>query len=296
MKTSSRQYELIVEDFPKELSAPQLLNEWNLKDADTWGPVKRDTQIETLLHFLHPSLIRLGIGGVSRLVLLKPVAIVTRPGRKENSTLQTKRGEVSRDSAVRPKRGELSDYLDHLTPLSIQRHMSPERNLADNTSLFNGSSSSSDDEWHGPASLQHDTADKDMLNDHGIPTTHPSGFTNRKKQSKRREKRREEESYEPRVSTKIEVERNAGSYPPISYARLEEERRSSTSLTFPARAATPHLDERRQTTLPPVRGSSIDVGGSSSFFRNFNLSQSLRLKNPSINGPPRNYDQHGRNH
>ena len=97
MQNSVRQYRLIEPNVSSELSPQMKLEHWDLKDADTWGPVKRKNRVGAALHCLHPSLVRLGVAGASNLTLVKPVVVITSPGRKLNANSDSKNGQTSVD-------------------------------------------------------------------------------------------------------------------------------------------------------------------------------------------------------
>ncbi|KAL9023630.1 MAG: hypothetical protein Q9196_007080 [Gyalolechia fulgens] len=63
-------------------SPKEMLKEWHLKAADTWGPVKTEDQVGTALYCLHPALVRRRPGGADPVTIVKPVVVITRLGRE----------------------------------------------------------------------------------------------------------------------------------------------------------------------------------------------------------------------
>ena len=62
----------------KELSTQQMIQQWQIRDIESWAVVKRENQVGVPLCCLHPALIRFRVGDGSSLVLTRPV-VITRP-------------------------------------------------------------------------------------------------------------------------------------------------------------------------------------------------------------------------
>ena len=92
---STTQYLLERVDTSELDRMPNLLENWNVKNVDTWTSVKIGEQIETILHCLHPSLICVTSEGLVRSMLVKPVIVVRLmstegyfPDKKMNELLE----------------------------------------------------------------------------------------------------------------------------------------------------------------------------------------------------------------
>lgn len=82
LKSSSHQYETKRMSVFDGLSSRQMLEEWYLKDADTWQKVRSEKEVGRALYCLHPSIVRLRAKGTTPTVVAKPVIVVERPERE----------------------------------------------------------------------------------------------------------------------------------------------------------------------------------------------------------------------
>ena len=76
------------------LSPKEMLNEWYLKAADTWGQVKTEDQVGTALYCMHPGLVRRRPGGADPVTIVKPVMVITRLGTERIPNNQNKQERV----------------------------------------------------------------------------------------------------------------------------------------------------------------------------------------------------------
>ena len=85
-----------------DLSPKEMLNEWHLKAADTWGQVKTEDQVGTALYCLHPGLVRRRPGGADPVTIVKPVVVITRPETQRILNNQSKQEPVPSNATEQP--------------------------------------------------------------------------------------------------------------------------------------------------------------------------------------------------
>ncbi len=73
-----------IKDFDR-LSPKQMLDEWDLKNADTWQKARGEKEVGKALYCLHPSTVRLRAKGTAPIVVAKPVVVVASPERERIS-------------------------------------------------------------------------------------------------------------------------------------------------------------------------------------------------------------------
>lgn len=83
--SSSHHYEAKTIKVFDRLSPKQMLDEWELKNADTWQKARGEKEVGKALYCLHPSTVRLRAKGTAPIVVAKPVVVVTSPERKRIS-------------------------------------------------------------------------------------------------------------------------------------------------------------------------------------------------------------------
>ena len=96
------------------LSPKEMLQEWSLKDADEWKRVKRESEVGRALYCLHPPLLRHRTNGGSPIVIVKPVVVVTHPGRERVSKPHSRANTVLGGKTAPPA----------AVPLAAGRHQS----------------------------------------------------------------------------------------------------------------------------------------------------------------------------
>ena len=135
LKSSSHQYKTRrITVFDKH-SPKQMLDEWDLKDADTWQKPRGEKEVGKALYCLHPSVVRLRARGLSPIVIAKPVVVVTSPKREKDNILS-----VMTASAAAMKS---SPFVDQVTS-SLNREISAQTKLIDKPSMFTDSDSTTD--------------------------------------------------------------------------------------------------------------------------------------------------------
>ena len=85
LKSSSHQYEVRHVPVLDQLTPKQMLDQWELKDADLWQKPRGEKEVGKALYCLHPSIVRLRTGSMTPIVIAKPVIVVTRPERENTS-------------------------------------------------------------------------------------------------------------------------------------------------------------------------------------------------------------------
>ena len=107
-KSASHQYE--TKDFRvlDRLSPKQMLDEWELKDADTWQKVRAERDVGGALYCLHPSIIRLCAESTIPIVVAKPVIVVQGPNRNISSDSQGRKDSPLNNMTVLPAATEPS--------------------------------------------------------------------------------------------------------------------------------------------------------------------------------------------
>lgn len=114
MMTSLEIYDWQHADLSACSTKRQMLDQWDLRDAESWGPVKREHQVGKVLHCLHPSLLRLRTNGNPTLVLVKPVIIVA--GRKKSNDPEQQRKREATPSGTNTRAAtSQSDQLDDMS-------------------------------------------------------------------------------------------------------------------------------------------------------------------------------------
>ena len=132
LKCSSHQYKMRrITVFDKH-SPRQMLDEWDLKDADTWQKPRGEKDVGKALYCLHPSIVRLGARGTSPIVIVKPVVVVTSPKREKDNSQS---GMTALAAAIKS-----SPSVDQVTS-SLNRESSAQTKLVDNPSMFTDSDS-----------------------------------------------------------------------------------------------------------------------------------------------------------
>lgn len=96
---SSRRYELKSE-VPKEFSAEKMIEEYDMKDANTWSSVNRVNMVGQSLHGLHPPLIRWSLENVAPLVLVKAVVVIVQPDRTKIINQHTIKDRPHKDNVL----------------------------------------------------------------------------------------------------------------------------------------------------------------------------------------------------
>ena len=84
LRSSSHQYDMRPISIFDRLSPKQMLDECDLKDAETWLKPRGEKEVGRALYCLHPSVVRLRPEGLPLIVIAKPVIVVTTPERERH--------------------------------------------------------------------------------------------------------------------------------------------------------------------------------------------------------------------
>lgn len=102
------------------LSPKQMLEEWELKDADTWLKPRGENAVGKALYCLHPPILRLRDQGPP-IVLVKAVMVVASPERERISNPQGIKGKVQRGTTAPPATtGSSTATSQTMSPRSTQ--------------------------------------------------------------------------------------------------------------------------------------------------------------------------------
>ena len=82
LRSSSHRYDTRPHTVIKKLSPKQILDEWELKDADTWQKPRGEKEVGKALYCLHPAVHRLRTQGRPPIVIVKAVMVVQPPRRR----------------------------------------------------------------------------------------------------------------------------------------------------------------------------------------------------------------------
>ena len=122
-----------------DLSPKEMLNEWLLKAADTWGQVKTEDQVGTALYCLHPGLVRRRPGGADPVTIVKPVVVITRLG------IERILGDQSNQELV-PSNATEQLALENSSSTSDRTIYPPDEDSLAGTAYTNNSSTDTDSE------------------------------------------------------------------------------------------------------------------------------------------------------
>ncbi len=140
LRCSSHRYDTRpITDFDK-LSPKQMLDEWGLKDADTWQKPRSEREVGKALYCLHPSIIRLRTKGTFPMLIAKPVIVVTSAERESISNLYGNTYSVPSGMTAPPAAMESSPTMDRIMS-SLNQESSAGLEFADSSSMSTDSSS-----------------------------------------------------------------------------------------------------------------------------------------------------------
>lgn len=140
LKSSSHQYETKRINVPDRLSPKQMLDEWDLKDADTWQKARSEKEVGKALYCLHPSIVRLHTKGTFPIVVAKPVIVVTSPERERSSNLRGNKDSSLSGRIASPAAIESSPVMDRIMS-SPNQESSAQVKIADSPSMSTDSDS-----------------------------------------------------------------------------------------------------------------------------------------------------------
>ena len=143
LKSASHQYETKYIEILDRLSPRQMLDEWDLKDADTWQKVRVERDVGRALYCLHPSIIRSRAESKIPIVVAKPVIVVGGPNSEPFPDLRGPKDSPLNSMTVLPAATEPSSVKHHVTSSSKQGN-SAQVKFAENPSTVIDSESSRD--------------------------------------------------------------------------------------------------------------------------------------------------------
>ena len=143
LKSSSCQYNTRCIPDIDRLTHTQVLDEWVLKDADTWQRLRREKDVGKALYCLHPSVVRLGAEGAIAVVVAKPVIVVANSGRVRDQDSRSLKINSSSGMTAAPAAVESSYATDQIM-LSHNQAFSTQVTLADRPSTLTDSDSLTD--------------------------------------------------------------------------------------------------------------------------------------------------------
>lgn len=157
LSSSSYRYDTSLIPVNGRLSPKQMLEEWELKNADTWQTPRSENRIGKALYCLHPPIYRLRSGGRPPIAIAKAVMVVASPGKGKSLNPQGNKGSPQRATTAPSAAMGSSIATSHtISPLKQE---SPARKLADSPSVSTGKDSPT-----ASRSTQHSSNQKKTLN------------------------------------------------------------------------------------------------------------------------------------
>ena len=143
LNSASHQYETEYLKVLEGLSPKQMLDEWELKDANTWQKVRVERNVGRAIYCLHPKIIRLRAESTIPIVVTKPVIVVEGPDRE---TLPDPRGlnDSHLNSTTAPAVATASSPATHHVMSSSKQGNSTQVKLVEKPPTFIDSASSRD--------------------------------------------------------------------------------------------------------------------------------------------------------
>lgn len=140
LRSSSHQYDTRHITFFDRLSPKQMLEEWDLKDADSWLEPRGEKKVGKALYCLHPSIVRLRTKDLDPIVIVKPVIVVTSPGRERTWDPPGSKNSSLKGMTPPPVAIEFSPTTNQITS-SLDQKTSAQIKFADNPSTLTDSDS-----------------------------------------------------------------------------------------------------------------------------------------------------------
>ena len=143
LKSSSHQYETRRTNVFDRVSSRQMLEEWYLKDADTWQKVRSEREVGRALYCLHPSIVRLRAKGTIPIVVAKPVIVVKSPARERVPDPRSHKDSPLSVMTAPPAVIEPGPATDHIIS-SLNQGATAQIKFADKRSVSTDSDSTTD--------------------------------------------------------------------------------------------------------------------------------------------------------
>lgn len=225
LRSSSHRYDTRPISISKEISPKEMLDEWDLKDADLWQKPRGEKEVGKALYCLHPPIFRLRGIGRPPIVIAKAVIVVASPETEERLNLHGNKDSLPSGVTVLPPAIESSAATTQI--MSSLDQENPPQLFADSTSVLTDS-----DSTNTSRSRQYDFNQRRA-------STHPS---TQKQEYLHGSPRR-------RLSVPLESPDGKHDLPRDSRSYMEEERQSSGR-------AKRDLDSRPYRRGHPIEGTT----------------------------------------
>lgn len=139
LRSSSHRYDTRLIPISNEISPKQMLDEWDLKDADKWQKPRGEKEVGKALYCLHPPIFRLRGTGRPPIVVAKAVIVVANPERERVSNLHGNKDSLPSGVTVLPAAIESSPATAQI--MSSLDQENPPQSFADGTSVSTDSDS-----------------------------------------------------------------------------------------------------------------------------------------------------------
>ena len=143
LQSSSHPYMMIPIKAFDGFSSKQMLNDWHLKDADTWQKVRGEKEVGRALYCLHPKVMRLRAKDTIPIVIAKPVIVVESPERTRALDPRGIKHSGIRGPLPSAIEYSLSPTTDHFTSSITHGRVIPQGVFGPEPSLFDDSDSDS---------------------------------------------------------------------------------------------------------------------------------------------------------
>ena len=121
LRTSVDQFRMDPPRLDEKFSPQHMIKVWQLRDAESWALIKKESQIGKTLCCLHPSLVRSRGGSGASLALTKPVVVIAPSGKTQAPAERNREDALRYSVRVQEPSSELTHVGDqHLAPLDKQ--------------------------------------------------------------------------------------------------------------------------------------------------------------------------------
>lgn len=140
LRSSSYEYDTRSIPVLDRLSPRQMLDQWDLKDADTWQKARGEEQVGQALYCLHPSVVRFRTKGADPIIVARPVIVVVSPRRERGLAARGPKDSSLSGITAPPAAFEPSPATDQIMS-SLDRESSAQVNFAATTVVYMDSDS-----------------------------------------------------------------------------------------------------------------------------------------------------------
>ena len=121
LRTSVDQFGMDSPRLDEEFPPQHMIELWQLRDAESWALIKKESQIGKTLYCLHPSLVRFRGGSGASLALTKPVVVIAPSGKTQAPAERNREDALRYNVRLQEPSGELTHVGDQpLAPLDKQ--------------------------------------------------------------------------------------------------------------------------------------------------------------------------------